>query len=615
MGAPLEALAAHPQSPVTGREFTGIKRPNHLSTPANPISDARKILAEEKPTTGIATFVVGENAYPEGKIKIFFYSKFSTPFGEQPITPKTEEEHNIKQDTPEAAQGFSASQAKELLRDYANRKEKRLDIEHDPDIQDLIEGVERFKKYNVHEQIHDDPQETGAIGLGPGYFRVPNHDRYPFLFLHDFYFMSKGDKDTKEGRELIESGLDKLVFLYDQYKMFPNFSGFSALNASARPLFIPTVMEWYKSHPEKDSKEVKEKFKNYMNVGADEHDNIWNNHDDLKKSIGTNHHMVAGYRWLRRAGDKDIGEQYNASREIGWDESHGRFGGSEDAVFPICMNAILVKNKMLLAEAAKILDTETLGGRTAEEWMQQASEMNADINELFYDPDRGTFFDYDFEDMKQRQELTLASAWTLYSDTATGEQALSVIGNLLHLDSGNGLTVTAMKDHQKDPSDDELKNAGLHPKTFKAIHRLNKPANWDGNVWPPELIATTEGMLNYIRFRKEGDKGLNPKDRLAITRFAISQIHNQLRVQMKIFKEKNGKFPEKWRADGTDDNGHYHYEPQENGIGWSATLAELNVKVFLPELYRLEDELALMTGEKENLPVETSGTPQDIFVS
>lgn len=502
---------------------------------------------------------------------------------QEPPAPQFTTREGSRLLVPEGSPRLFAAEAREKIRAFVDKKEEPLSLES-ADIQDMLNGVGKFKKYNVHEQINDDFDGNGAYGLGEGKFRVPNHDRYPFLFPHDLYFMAKADQGTQEGRELTESALDKISTFYEKHRIIPNYTAQSALIASARPLFLPTVWEWYQAHPEKDTPEIKEKLLHYVEVGASEHDNVWNNKTDKTGQIGTKHHVVAGYGWLRSYGDRDAGDNYQASRESGWDRSHTRFGGQERDYLAQDLQPMLAKGKQIVADAMGVLAVEEIAGRTRTDWAYDAAENRLDIQNHHFDAATGNSLDVNYRTGERSNIETIASAWMLWGDVATGEQALSIMGNLMRLDSGHGLMVTHPDDLPKIVSDEALITAGVHATVRPAVHALQKEANWDAKIWPNELMIVTEGSLNYIRKRGGHDHGLSSADRLALTRFNIKLVQDEIRTQAAIFKENNGKFAEKWRPDGKDDNGHYTYEPQANGLGWSAALAELNVKRYLPEL-------------------------------
>ncbi len=322
---------------------------------------------------------------------------------------------------------LSAEQATAKLYSYIDKPQARYDLKQDWSIQVLKDGIKDFTGYNKHRQPENDYSEAGngAIGFGDDKeYRVPNHNRYPLLFPHDTRVMSLPDAFTPEGRELTESALDKMVHLYSEYGIIPNYNAQSGLNVPARPVFLSTAFEWYMTHPEKDSKHVKAKFKDYMIVGAAEHEHIWNNQRDLTGAMGTSHAMVPGYTWLRKAGDMDTGNNaYNASRVIGWDESTTRFGGREDMYLPVCINAQLYRNKLILAFASEELGMP-LRGRDAEGWRQTAKEMREEMYAQQFDPARGIHVDRDFEYNERSPIVTLASAWTLLAGLPIGKEAL-----------------------------------------------------------------------------------------------------------------------------------------------------------------------------------------------
>lgn len=495
---------------------------------------------------------------------------------------------------------LSAEQAIAKLYSYLDKPQPRYDLEHDWSVKILRDGIQGFKIYNTHRQPGNDYSEAGngAIGLGDNRpFRVPNHNRYPLLFPHDTRVMSLPDEFTPQGRELTESALDKMVHLYNEYGIIPNYNAQSGLNVPARPVFLSTAYEWYITHPEKADQRVKDKFRDYMVVGAAEHDRIWNNQRDFTGAMGTSHAMVPGYQWLRKAGDMDTGNNgYNSSRVIGWDESTTRFGGREDAYLPVCLNAQLYRNKLILAFAAEELGMP-LRGRDAEGWKQAAKEMGEEMYAQQFDPARGIHVDRDFEYNERSQIVTLASAWTLFAGLPTGKDALSTIGQLTYLDNGNGLLTTHPSDAVGSVSADRLRAAGADERTIKKNLQFHQSRNWDERIWPIEETAANEGLINYIL---SNDKGLSIQERLAANRFAQKIVHDQLQHQVDQFL-KTGKFGEKYLANGEIDHGAHQYEPQEDGLGATTALAELNIELFLPVLYRSEDALlgALESGERD----------------
>ena len=132
-----------------------------------------------------------------------------------------------------------------------------------------------------------------------------------------------------------------------------------------------------------------------------------------------------------------------AMRESGYDPSFrwGPFDGSTQHYAPICLNSLLYKAEMDIAEMAEILGYS--GG--VKKWRAAAEERKKLINKYLWNADKGMFFDWDFTTGTQSTYNYVTTFLPLWVGLATPEQAKGVMKNLGVFDHPGGL---AMSDQQ-----------------------------------------------------------------------------------------------------------------------------------------------------------------------
>ncbi len=132
-----------------------------------------------------------------------------------------------------------------------------------------------------------------------------------------------------------------------------------------------------------------------------------------------------------------------AMRESGFDPSFrwGPFDGSTHHYAPVCLNSLLYKAEMDLAEMASMLGKS----QEAKKWLAAADHRKQLINKYLWDADKGMFFDWDFETGKQSTYNYVTTFYPLWVGLATPEQAKAVMKNLGIFDHPGGL---AMSDQQ-----------------------------------------------------------------------------------------------------------------------------------------------------------------------
>jgi alpha,alpha-trehalase len=157
-----------------------------------------------------------------------------------------------------------------------------------------------------------------------------------------------------------------------------------------------------------------------------------------------------------------------AMRESGFDISFrfGPFSGSTHHYAPVCLNSLLYKAEMDLAEMAQLLG---YSGQ-ARSWHAKAQHRRRLFSRYLWNHTKGMFFDYDLETGKQSTYNYATTFYPLWVGLATPREAKAVLRKLELFEAPGGV---AMSDHV----------TGV---------QWDKPYGWA----PIEMIVT-EGMRRY----------------------------------------------------------------------------------------------------------------------
>ncbi|HWS97421.1 MAG TPA: trehalase family glycosidase [Candidatus Methylomirabilis sp.] len=180
-----------------------------------------------------------------------------------------------------------------------------------------------------------------------------------------------------------------------------------------------------------------------------------------------------------------------AMRESGFDPSFrwGPFDGSTQHYAPVCLNSLLYKAEMDLAEMATML------GKPADskKWRAAAEARKKLINQYLWNADRGMFFDWDFTTGKQSTYNYVTAFYPLWVDLATPEQAKAVMKNLGIFEHEGGL---AMSDQQTGVQWDLP--YGWAPTNLIAVEGMRREGfNADADRVSQEFLKTV--LTNYQR--------------------------------------------------------------------------------------------------------------------
>lgn len=157
-----------------------------------------------------------------------------------------------------------------------------------------------------------------------------------------------------------------------------------------------------------------------------------------------------------------------AMRESGFDISFrfGPFGADTHHYAAVCLNSLLYKSEMDLAEMAEILGKNG----EAEAWRQKAAERKMAINKYLWDEAKGEFFDYDFTKLKRSSYEYITTFYPLWAGLASDAQAKAVVANLKTFEQPGGAVMSP----------------------------YNTGAQWDyPYAWAPTQMILVEGLRRY----------------------------------------------------------------------------------------------------------------------
>ncbi|HXZ80254.1 MAG TPA: trehalase family glycosidase [Terriglobales bacterium] len=157
-----------------------------------------------------------------------------------------------------------------------------------------------------------------------------------------------------------------------------------------------------------------------------------------------------------------------AMRESGFDISFrfGPYSGSTHHYAPVCLNSLLYKTERDLEKISTVLGHPD----QARTWADRAKHRADLMNKYLWDPQRGMFYDWDFEQNKRSDYNYATTFYPLWSEMASPEQARAVVANLKIFEQPGGLVM----------SDRETK------------------VQWDYPYgWAPIQMLSIEGLQHY----------------------------------------------------------------------------------------------------------------------
>ena len=238
----------------------------------------------------------------------------------------------------------------------------------------------------------------------------------------------------------------------------------------------------------------------------------------------------------------DVYKGDRAMRESGFDISFrfGPFGVDTHHYAAVCLNSLLFKSEMDLAEMSDILGRKG----DAESWRQKATARRTAMNKYLWNEAKGEFFDYDFTKNSQSTYEYLSTYYPLFAGLATPAQAKAVVANLKSFEQVGGAVMSP----------------------------YNTGAQWDyPYAWAPTQMLLVDGLRKY---------GFNEDAERIAYKFAGTIAENYA---------KDGYIVEKYDAvtRATDSAVTSGYSINVIGFGWT-NAAYLDFVKELPEQKRAE---------------------------
>ncbi len=155
-------------------------------------------------------------------------------------------------------------------------------------------------------------------------------------------------------------------------------------------------------------------------------------------------------------------------RESGFDVSFrfGSFSGQTHHFAPVCLNSLLYKTELDLAEISNILGKSEQAG----EWKKKAAARQQLMNKYLWNQDCGLYFDYNAVANAPSTYEYAATFYPLWVGAASPEQAAAVVKNLAKFEQPGGI----------------------------AMSTRESEAQWDFPYgWAPIQLLVVEGLRRY----------------------------------------------------------------------------------------------------------------------
>jgi alpha,alpha-trehalase len=404
----------------------------------------------------------------------------------------------------------------------------------------------KYRYVTIPTFIKDRKSSPRSLFVPNAYF-VPNLGAQKRICYWDSYFMFRGLMGT-DRQSLMKKMVDNLIYLYDIYKIIPNFNAPASINRSQPPFLSSMILDAYltpltlhenhKYHTGLSRIMYKTRNKNWLNnsirTAKDEYQTVW-----IDKENYYNHN-VAGYG-LSRYGDRDIGYAHSSELESGWDMT-SRFYNRCDQFLPVDLNSYLYKYETDFAFVAKLqknIDEEKY-------WLTKARKRKNEMNKLMWDTEEKFFFDYGYVFQRVSHFYSLASYTTMWAGVASKTQASHMVKNLNKFESDYGLFISA-KESLARPIDLSKIQKRFHP----AINDIINPKQWDyPNIWSPLEYLTVIGLLKYGYIKD-----------------AVRIMNKSVRAHAAVYRKFNTFFEKLDGLTGLSGKGALYGD--QDGFGWT----------------------------------------------
>ncbi len=409
------------------------------------------------------------------------------------------------------------------------------------------------KKHTVHKHVVDSVRmligqtrtsEYNIIEV-PYPAVVPNDSKYRYIFYWDTYFIFRGLLETKY-EWVIPSMVENFVYLFKRHHIIPNFSHPESLGRSQPPFLSSMILDAYAvleretklTHKLKQLLHGKKRWlRSHIEIAQQEYEDVWLS--PVSFSPTDYNHLVPEYQ-LNRYGNRDIGYPQPSEQESGWDMT-SRFYNRCNEFLAVDLNTFLYKYEIDFAQAAKIL-----GNKTEEDHWLRVAESRKQRMQLFWNEEKGFFYDYDYVHKEQSEFESLAGFVPMWAGLATPQQAEKMVQKLPEFESEYGLFIT------REQSLPPILDLSIFPNPFQyTMESIVKPKQWDyPNIWPPLEYLTVIGLLKY---------GYIDDAKRIMTKSLNAHIH--------AFEKHQGLLE---KLDGlTGDMPPTYWYPTQVGFGWT----------------------------------------------
>jgi alpha,alpha-trehalase len=309
----------------------------------------------------------------------------------------------------------------------------------DPDLRTMQEA-----DLAVHTNALFEPFPYVPAGGNPGAF--------PFLFDWDTQFIN---------RALVAHGRLDLVLghILDHLQEIERFGRVLNYNVvrqqrSQPPLLPDSVRRYHTARPDLDL--------------------LWQAYPLLRREyqgywLAPHHLTPTGLSTFR---DLGRGDKQGAYYESGLDNTPVWGADVRDCV-PLILNCALVKYAEDMAWLARLVRRD----EDVAYWNKEGRRHSALIRQLCWNSQKGSFFEYDYQQGTQLPYWGVYAYWALWAGVATPGQARALVGNLDRFETAYGLTET----DQAYPDPTGLDNLGW-------MYPLG---------WPPSQMNAVEGLDRY----------------------------------------------------------------------------------------------------------------------
>jgi alpha,alpha-trehalase len=196
--------------------------------------------------------------------------------------------------------------------------------------------------------------------------------------------------------------------------------------------YYPDVIRWLVAHPEQRNDYL---VKGSEHPAAEEANRLQTSSCNVLDSRVCADAYADGFRLSASfyRGDR-------AMRESGFDTTFrfGPFSGSTDQFAPVCLNSLLYKYERDLSTFASLL------GKPAEsrKWLRKAEARKQAILKYLWNPDAGTFSDYNFVTKKSSPYRYVSEFYPLWAGLATPTEAANVEHQLPTFEREGGLAMS-----------------------------------------------------------------------------------------------------------------------------------------------------------------------------